>query len=134
MHLAERDPGVVEQVRDHARLDPGVAFDRLQSLNDGLRQITLAAENRRPTEDRIQRIAQFVRQSGQEFLLEPIAALRLGTCGPLAREQTLPRRLRLQLMRYVGRDQDAASGDALLRDLPLDLNGRSILAWKGESS
>ena len=52
-----------------------------------------------PTEYRVQRIAQFVRQHRQELLLEPVAALGLGARGTLTGQQPLALALELAAAR-----------------------------------
>ena len=60
--------------------DSRVAADDLQARSDAGRLDALVAQQRRPSEDGVERRAQLVRQRGEELVLEPVGALRVGAC------------------------------------------------------
>ena len=48
-HFAESNPGMIQQIGNHLRLDLGIAFDGLQAIANLFRQIGLAIEHGGPT-------------------------------------------------------------------------------------
>ena len=125
-HLAESNAGKIQQVRNQMRLHARIALDRFQPLRDDRRGPRRAAKHLYPAQNRIQWIAQFVRERRQEFVLELVAALGLGACRTLAREQALAFDLCAPPLGDVGGNGDARAGGRLCGDAPFDIGDRAV--------
>ena len=97
--LARHDPADVEQVRNELRLKSSIAGDDLQTAGRQPDVVALLQHQVRPTENRIQRRAQFVRDHRHEVILQTIGPLRFSPSGALGEKQPLSfahRRLTLE--------------------------------------
>ena len=101
--LARDDPRYVEQIADELVLGLRVALDRLDRAHRLVIQLA-HQQQRRPSDNRIQRRAQFVRHHRQELILEPVGLFGLRTRFFLPQQQASELPFGLLAFRYVARD------------------------------
>ncbi len=88
-HFAGDDAAHVQQIFDELGLRLGIAFDDYQAFLKLLVVAAARAEDLGPSKNGVQRSAQFVRQGGQELVLEEVDAVRLGAGGTFGFEEAL---------------------------------------------
>ena len=73
-HLAGGDARHVEEILDESRQEPGVAGDDLGRMMAPLLGHEIRPQQLRPPGDRVERRAQFMRDRGEELVLQLIGA------------------------------------------------------------
>ena len=117
--LADVEPGHVQDVGDHPRLDRHVAVDRRQPLDEQLRR-AVPLQHVRPAHDRVQRRAQLVRQHRDQVVLHAREPLGLAARHALAVEQFLALPRQQLALRDVRGHRHADAGLDRRRGGPFD--------------
>lgn len=87
--LAGQDRTHIQQVVDDLRLRARTALDHHQSLAQLGRLEGIGLHQARPSQDRIERRAQFVAERGQEFILDPAGVFGLIACSGFSLQRGL---------------------------------------------
>ena len=112
--LAGENTGHVEQVLDEANLDAGVAVDDLEAFGDIGGRGTGGTQDAGPSEDGVDRGAEFVGEGGDEIVLQARRILGIAARGTFAGQKLLTLFLGVLLFGDVPRDFGSADHHSLV--------------------
>ncbi len=132
LHLAQQHAAQVEHVRHQPLLRQRAAGDDLHPAAHGMVGLHALQQQFAPAQDGGQRGAQFVRQGGEELVLDPGHALGGAACGTLGAQQLLARHLDLAALGDVravaGQADEAAIGREARRGVHLQPPPLAVMA------
>ena len=108
LHLAQQHAAEVEHVRDQPLLRASAVGDHVQTLVQRTGVVHALQQQFAPAKNGGQRRTQFMRQRGQELILQPRHVFRGTACGPLGLQQLLAGQFDLAAFGHVR----AAAGQA----------------------